>query len=252
MSYLPPQSSVLFNVECVRKIAKCAVLLMALLLSPATVSADVDDQWTNSCVAGLETNGGRGSNAAGAYCACMAKAAGQFSGEPAGLLAVMQAPVAQKTALYNKQNNTNKRIISACAVRVEEVYGVVEKKNAAGNDQPIGVWADPQVLDAIRAINLNASQAKIFRASATKYGDDLRAATAKIFRDRLDIKRKMKKKQRVLAKRMDDEIMASLNNEQVSAYQTFTTLLSDKVKALGRKKPGATSVEKKSSETTKN
>lgn len=224
---------------CVQRFNSYLAFLMPLLLviattAPVVASADLDDQWTDSCVAGLKNTGGRGSNAAGAYCACMAKAAGQFSGEPAGLLAVMQAPVSQKTALYNQQNDTNKRIISACAVRVEEAYGVVEKKIAAENDQPIGVWADPQVLDAIRAINLNASQAKVFRASATKYGDDLRAATAKIFRDRLDIKRKLKKKQRVLAKRMDDEIMASLNSEQVSAYQTFSTLLSDKIKAPGR------------------
>ncbi len=238
MRHLPPQAPTQCIVQCVQKFAKYVVLQVPLLfcLGTASVYADAGDQWTDSCAIGLENTGGRGSNAAAAYCACMSKAAGQFNGNLEALLTVVQAPVEQKTAIYNELNDTNRRIISACAVRVEEAFGVVESKPPAAQEQPKGIWADPQVLDAIRAINFNAAQALVFKASATKYSNDLRAATAKIFREKLDIKRKIKKKQRVLAKRMDGEVMAVLDANQTAAYKTFVKTFSERVKAsFGRR-----------------
>ena len=97
----------------------------------------------------------------------------------------------------------------------------------------------PEVVEAIRLINLNAAQAKVFKASATTYSNDLRTATAKIFRDKLDIKRKLNKKQRVLAKRMDAQVLEVLNKDQIEAYQAFSKTLDEKVKSFGRRKPRA-------------
>ena len=46
------------------KFAALAVALLLGLANGATVYADTGEQWTSACVAGLENNGGRGSNAA--------------------------------------------------------------------------------------------------------------------------------------------------------------------------------------------
>ena len=247
MSVLWFRLSLQFSAHFVQKFTKYTLFLMSLPLALATttlVYADLGEDWSNTCVAGLENTGGRGSNAASAYCGCMAKAAGQFNGEPAGLLAVMQAPVAQKTAVYNTQNIINKRIISVCAAKIEEAFGVTETRTSAtGKSQLKGFWADPEVIEAIRLINLEPAQAKVFRAAATEYSIDLRLATAKIFRDKLDIKRKLKKKQRVLAKRMDEKVMAELDSNQIEPYEALRKLLDNKVKSLGRRKPGANASE---------
>ena len=208
------------------------------LYSPLTLSADSTDRFTANCVAGLERTGGRGANAASAYCGCMAKAASEFNGDSAGMLAVMEAPINRKVAIFQSQNDTNKKIISACVTRIEEVYGVasnalanITSKNA---NQPQGIWADPDVMQAIQAINLSASQAKVFKASATKFSNDLRIAAEKILRESLDINRKLKKKRRVLVKRLDAQVMAVLKDDQKAQYQAFSAILVDKVKNLGR------------------
>ena len=215
------------------------------LYSPLTLSADLADsadRFTANCVAGLERTGGRGANAAPAYCGCMAKAASEFNGDSAGMLAVMEAPIERKVAIFQSQNDTNKKIISACVTRIEEVYGVASNApaNTAANitsknaNQPQGIWADPDVMQAIQAINLSASQAKVFKASATKFSNDLRIAAEKILRESLDINRKLKKKRRVLVKRMDAQVMAVLKDDQKAQYQAFSVILVDKIKNLGR------------------
>jgi hypothetical protein len=35
----------------------------------------------------------------------------------------MQAPAFERADIYNSQNNTNKKIISACVAKIEKVYG---------------------------------------------------------------------------------------------------------------------------------
>ena len=242
MNLVSPQLLTLLVVYCTQKLAYCWVfltLLISLFASavPIAANADLADQWTDSCIAGLKTNGGRGSNAAGAYCGCMSKAAGQFGGDLAGMLAVMQAPAETKTNVYKAQSDTNKGIISACVARIEEVFGLAEEKvQGAARDQTKGVWGDPKVIEAARKINLNAVQAQVFKASVTQYSDDLKAATAKIFRDKLDIKRKLKKKRRVLAKRRDEEVMAVLEAKQIEPYKAFVEIFNEAVRAsFGRR-----------------
>jgi hypothetical protein len=166
----------------------------------------------------------------------MSQAAVQFNGDLAGLLAVMQAPVAEKMPVYSAQSVTNKRIISACGAMVEEAFGVADTKTAAPQGKAGGVWADPEVVAAVREINLNAAQAQVFKAAVSKYSNDLRAATAKIFRDKLDIKRKLKKKQRVLAKRMDEEVIEVLEPNQISPYNAFVETFNEAVKASFRRR----------------
>ncbi|MDA7785180.1 hypothetical protein N8944_04840 [Pseudomonadales bacterium] len=229
-SQLPPLSSAYF-MQRFASYAAVLIPLMLALITTAPVYADADEQWTNSCVAGVETNGGRGSNAAAAYCACMSQAAVQFNGDLAGLLAVMQAPVAEKMPVYSAQSVTNKRIISACGAKVEEAFGVADTKTTAPQGKAGGVWADPEVVAAVREINLNAAQAQAFKAAVTKYSNDLRVATAKIFRDKLDIKRKLKKKQRVLAKRMDEEVIEVLEPNQIAPYNAFVETFNEAVRA---------------------
>ena len=225
------------------KLSKFGAFLVAILMTfIATSSAYADAQWTNACVAGLESTGGRGSNAASAYCGCMVKAANDFDGVLAGLLAVMQAPAGEKTSVYQAQKTKNKGIISACVTRVEEVYGVVKPTQAEqAVPQVRGIWGDPEVAQAIRAIGLGPMQAKVFRESATKFSTDMQQATAKIFRDKLDIKRKLKKKRRVLAKRMDAEVVAVLMSAQIPAYEAFSKILGKKMQAQGRSRSGAAS-----------
>ena len=217
----------------------CLALAFFLgLYSPISLSADSSDQFAARCIAGLELNGGRGANAASAYCGCMAKAASEFNGDSGGMLAVMEAPIERKIAIFQSQNDTNKKIISACVTRVEEVYGAAEnvalKTTTENAKQPQGVWADPDVTQAIQAISLSAAQAKMFKASATKFSIDLRVASEKILRESLDINRKLKKKRRVLIKRMDAEVIAVLENSQKSQYQAFSAILMDKIKNAGR------------------
>lgn len=216
-------------------------LALALLLglnSPLARSADSDSQFTERCVAGLDRTGGRGANAAPAYCGCMAKAASEFNGDLAGMLAVMQAPIANKVGTFQSQSDINKKIISACVTRIEEIYGGASTSpvNTAsqGADQPKGIWADAQVMQAIQAINLTTSQAQVFKASATKFSNDLRTASEKILRESLDINRKLKKKRRVLVKRMDAEVMAVLESDQKAQYRAFSATLANKIKNLGR------------------
>lgn len=239
MSHLSTQSSALSDGYLAKRLSRYTAfvtLLLLFLVTAAPASAGADDQWTSSCVAGLETNGGRGSNAAAAYCACMSQAAVQFNGDLAGLLAVMQAPVAEKMPVYSAQSVTNKRIISACGAMVEEAFGVADTKTAAPQGKAGGVWADPEVVAAVREINLSAAQAQVFKAAVSKYSNDLRAATAKIFRDKLDIKRKLKKKQRVLAKRMDEEVIEVLEPNQISPYNAFVETFNEAVKASFRRR----------------
>jgi hypothetical protein len=239
MSHLSPQLSALSGGYLAKRFSRYTAfvtLLLLFLVTAAPVYAGADNQWTNSCVAGLETNGGRGSNAAAAYCACMSQAAVQFNGDLAGLLAVMQAPVAEKMPVYSAQSVTNKRIISACGAKVEEAFGVADTKTAAPQGKAGGVWADPEVVAAVREINLNAAQAQVFKAAVTKYSNDLRAATAKIFRDKLDIKRKLKKKQRVLAKRMDEEVIEVLEPNQIAPYNAFVETFNEAVRASFRRR----------------
>ena len=239
MSHLSPQLSALSGGYLGKRFSRYTAfvtLLLLFLVTAAPASAGADDQWTNSCVAGLETNGGRGSNAAAAYCACMSQAAVQFNGDLAGLLAVMQAPVAEKMPVYSAQSVTNKRIISACGAKVEEAFGVADTKTAAPQGKAGGVWADPEVVAAVREINLNAAQAQVFKAAVSKYSNDLRAATAKIFRDKLDIKRKLKKKQRVLAKRMDEEVIEVLEPNQIAPYNAFVETFNEAVRASFRRR----------------
>lgn len=235
--------SLRFGISMRRKITKRSLVILTLWLSLTSVGqvfADPGEHWTGSCVAGVEAGGGRGSNAAPAYCGCMANAAEQFSGDLTGLLAVMQAPAAEKRAIYDTQSDKNKRIIGACAAKIEETFGAaVKQAPAAEANQGNGFWGDPEVVEAIRLINLNAAQAKVFKASATIYSNDLRTATTKIFRERLDIKRKLKKKQRVLAKRLDAQVLAVLNKDQIEAYQAFSKTLDEKVKSFGKRKPRA-------------
>ncbi len=208
------------------------------LYSPITLSASSGDQFTAACVAGVESTGGRGSNAAAAYCGCMAKAASEFNGDSAGLLAVIEAPLESKVVVFRAQNDISKQIISACVTRVEEVYGIAEnvaaKTTSENANQPQGIWADSDVTEAVQAINLSASQAKVFKASATKFSNDFRVAAEKIIRESLDTNRKLKKKQRVLIKRMDAEIMTVLESDQKVRYQDFSKLLANKMKTLGR------------------
>ena len=239
MSHLSPQLSALSGGYLAKRFSRYTAfvtLLSLFLVTAEPVSAGADDQWTNSCVVGLETNGGRGSNAAAAYCACMSQAAVQFSGDLAGLLAVMRAPVAKKMPVYSAQSVTNKRIISACGAKVEEAFGVADTKTTAPQGKAGGVWADPEVVAAVRAINLNAAQAQVFKAAVTKYSNDRRAATAKIFRDKLDIKRKLKKKQRVLAKRMDEEVIEVLEPNQIAPYNAFVETFNEAVRASFRRR----------------
>ena len=239
MSHLSPQLSALSGGYIAIRFSRYTAfvtLLLLFLVTAAPASAGADDQWTNSCVAGLETNGGRGSNAAAAYCACMSQAAVQFNGDLAGLLAVMQAPVAEKMPVYSAQSVTNKRIITACGAKVEEAFGVADTKTAAPQGKAGGVWADPEVVAAVREINLNAAQAQVFKAAVSKYSNDLRAATAKIFRDKLDIKRKLKKKQRVLAKRMDEEVIEVLEPNQIAPYNAFVETFNEALRASFRRR----------------
>jgi hypothetical protein len=58
----------------------------------------------------------------------MSKAAKQFQGDASGLLAVMRSPVAAKMTAFQSQSETNKKIISACVTRIEEVYGLVAER----------------------------------------------------------------------------------------------------------------------------
>ena len=208
------------------------------LFSSVTTLANADDNFLSDCVAGLETTGGRGSNAAGAYCGCMAKASAQFNGDSSGMLAVMQAPIDDKTVIFRAQNDINKNIISSCVTRVEEVFGVAGdlavEKAGGETSQPQGIWADSEVIAAIQAINMKPSQAKVFKASATKFSNDLRAASEKILRESLDINRKIKKKRRVLSKRMDKEVIAILDRDQIAQYRAFSSLLAEKISNLGR------------------
>ena len=215
------------------KQAKFAALAVALLLglaNGATVYADTGDQWTSACVAGLENNGGRGSNAATAYCGCMAKASDQFGGELPGLLAVMASPMVSKMAVFEAQSLTNKKIISTCVKRVEEVFGVITEQSATDIDQPKGIWGDPDVIEAIHSIDFSASQAKVFKSAATDFSNDLRKATARILRDDSDTRRRVKKTQRFLLKRMDEKMFAVLASNQRPRYQTFSQLLLEKIK----------------------
>jgi hypothetical protein len=69
----------------------------------------------------------------------------------------------------------------------------------------------------------------------------MQQVTAKILRDKLDIKRKLKKKRRVLAKRMDAEVVAVLLSAQIPAYEAFSKILGKKMQAQGRSRPGAAS-----------
>jgi hypothetical protein len=219
-------------------------LLVSFCISDAllsTVHASADIKWETACVDGLEKTGGLGSNAARPYCGCMLKAATKFNGDTAGLLSVMEATREGKSAAYAQQGNINKQIISACVARVEEVYGAAieaksaEQRSSEEQPQPRGIWADSQVTQAILAINMDSDQAKVFRQAATKYSNNLRTAAAKIFREKLDIKRKLKKKQRVLAKRMDKQVTAVLAERQRPAYEAFSAIFSQRTKALARR-----------------
>ena len=224
-----------------QKLAKCTIFFVVIwvgLASGTLVYADTDQQWTDACVAGINATGGRGSNAPVAYCGCMSKAAKQFQGDASGLLAVMQSPLRRKMDLYEAQSVTNKKIISACVKRVEEVYGVVAVQVAAETAEPKGIWADPGVIEAIRSINFSSSQAKVFNRAATDFSNDLRKATAKILRDDSDTRRRVKKTQRKLLNRMDKKVSVVLESHQLSRYQVFSALLLEKIRASTRSGSG--------------
>ena len=224
-----------------QKLAKCTIFFVVIwvgLASGTLVYAATDQQWTDACVAGIKETGGRGSNAPVAYCGCMSKAANQFQGDASGLLAVMQSPLRRKMDLYEAQSVTNKKIISACVKRVEEVYGVVAVQVAAETAEPKGIWADPEVIEAIRSINFSSSQAKVFKSAATDFSNDLRKATAKILRDDSDTRRRVKKTQRKLLNRMDKKVSVVLESHQLSRYQVFSALLLEKIRASTRSGSG--------------
>ena len=224
-----------------QKLAKFTTLFVAIwveLASGALVYADTDQQWTDACVAGIKATGGRGSNAPTAYCGCIYNAADQFQGDFSGLLAVMQSPLGDKMDTFEAQSVTNKKIISACVQKVEEVYGVVAQAPDKGAGQGKGIWADPEVIEAIRAINFNNSQAMVFNSAATNFSNDLRKATAKILRDDSDTRRRVKRTQRRFLKRMDEEVLVVLERNQVARYQVFSALLLEKIKASTRQGSG--------------
>ena len=143
----------------------------------------------------------------------MSKAAKQFQGDASGLLAVMRSPVAAKMTAFQSQSETNKKIISACVTRIEEVYGLVAERPAIETRAPSGIWADPSVIEAIRSINFSSSQAKVFKGAATDFSNDLRKATAKILRDDSDTRRRVKKTQRKLLNRMDKKVSVVLESD---------------------------------------
>ena len=204
-----------------QKLAKFTTFFVATwvgLGSGALVYADTDQQWTAACVAGIKATGGRGSNAPVAYCGCMSKAAKQFQGDASGLLAVMRSPVAAKMTAFQSQSETNKKIISACVTRIEEVYGLVAERPAIETRAPSCIWADPSVIEAIRSFNFSSSQAKVFKGAATDFSNDLRKATAKILRDDSDTRRRVKKTQRKLLNRMDKKVSVVLESDQLSRY----------------------------------
>ena len=224
-----------------QKLAKFTTFFVATwvgLGSGALVYADTDQQWTAACVAGIKETGGRGSNAPVAYCGCMSKAAKQFQGDASGLLAVMRSPVAAKMTAFQSQSETNKKIISACVTRIEEVYGLVAERPAIETRAPSGIWADPSVIEAIRSINFSSSQAKVFKGAATDFSNDLRKATAKILRDDSDTRRRVKKTQRKLLNRMDKKVSVVLESDQLSHYQVFSALLLEKIRASTRSGSG--------------
>ena len=224
-----------------QKLAKFTTFFVAIwvgLAPGALVHADTDLQWTDACVAGIKATGGRGSNAPVAYCACMSKAAKQFQGDASGLLAVMRSPVATKMTAFQSQKETNKKIISACVRRIEEVYGLVAKRSATEARVPSGIWADRGVIEAIRSINFSSSQAKVFKRAATDLSNDLRKATAKILRDDSDTRRRVKKTQRKLLNRMDKKVSVVLESNQLSRYQVFSALLLEKIRASTRSGSG--------------
>jgi len=200
-------------------------------------SADADEQWTRACVAGIKATGGRGSNAPIAYCGCMSKASNQFQGDSAGLLAVMRSPVETKMPVFQSQN-VCKKIISACVKGREEAYGVVAERPVTEISEPHGIWANPDVIEVIRSINFNNSQAKVFKSAATDLSNDLRKATAKILRDDSDTRRRVKRTQRKSLKRMDEEVSVVLESIQLARYQVFSALLMEKIKASTRLGPG--------------
>ena len=216
--------------QMVRVLAKCFAVVLTLWVATFTQAhADADAHWQAECIAGVEGNGGRGSNAANAYCGCMAKTSVQFSGDPAGMLAVMASPMEGKMAAFEAQSVTNKKIISACVMRVEEVYGVAESQGAAATNPPKGIWANPDVIAAILAIDFSASQAKVFKAAATDFSNNLRKATAKILRDDSDTRRRVKKTQRTLLKRLDEKVTTVLGSNQIARYQGFSNILLEKI-----------------------
>ena len=224
-----------------QKLAKFTTFFIAIwfgLMSWALVYADTDQQWTDACVAGIKATGGRGSNAPTAYCGCLYNAADQFRGDFSGLLAVMQSPLGDKMDAFEAQSVTNKQIISACVQKVEEVYGVVAQVPNKGADQDQGIWADPEVIEAIRAINFSNSQATVFNSAATDFSNDLRKATAKILRDDSDTRRRVKRAQRKFIKRMDAEVLVVLESNQIARYQAFSALLLEKIKASTRQGSG--------------
>ncbi len=217
------------------KVTRFAAVIVAMFVGlasavPVYADADADESWTDACVAGIQATGGRGSNAPLAYCGCMSKASNQFQGDSSGLLAVMRSPVETKMTEFESQSITNKKIISACVKRVEEVYGVVAEQSATGAGQPKGIWADPDVIEAIRSIDFNARQAKVFKSAATDFSNDLRKATAKILRDDSDTRRRVKKAQRILFKRMNEKMSAVLQGNQLKQYQVFSDVLLEKIR----------------------
>lgn len=229
------------KVQSVQKLAKLCLSLIFLAGAFATnalVYADSTTDWSKACVAGLASSGGRGSSAADAYCRCMSNAADQYEGDSSGLLAVMQAPLEEKVAVYSVQTGVNKQIIGACLQRVEKTAGGLPvEKPAPASVRPRGIWADADVIDAIRSIALNTDQRKVFKTAASEFSDALRTATAKIIRDKLDIKRRLTKKQRVLAKRMDEKVIAVLAEKQVANYEAFRDVFTNKLRSLSTVKP---------------
>ena len=113
---------------------------------------------------------------------------------------------------------------------MEEAYGIVAERPVTETSEPRGIWANPDVINAIRFINFNNCQAKVFKSAATDFSNDLRKATAKILRDDSDTRRRVKRTQRKSLKRMDEEVSVALESIYLAHYQVFSALPMEKIR----------------------
>ncbi|MCZ6641537.1 MAG: hypothetical protein O7F71_08175 [Gammaproteobacteria bacterium] len=97
-----------------------------------------------------------------------------------------------------------------------------------------GPWGDPDVLEAAAAVNMTPEQLAEFRVAVGSFVDDLMRETLRLVkRQEPDIPRKLKRKRRKLAGKMDETMSQVLDEDQYPRYEEYRDLLMAKLAQMG-------------------